>query len=85
MRARRRQTSSRRMVEWGGRELQYLWSCPVSVDTLIYPRFRGVRVLESGGVVGAEVAVLVLGWGEHAKSGVAASGVVEEFDVVVDC
>ena len=59
----------------------------------MYPQFDGVpdlppvfwvRFLESGGVVGVEVAVLVLGWGEHAEGGVAASAVVEEFDVVVD-
>ena len=34
---------------------------------VICPRIPGVRVLESGGVVGTEVAVLVFGWGEHAK------------------
>lgn len=43
------------------------WSAPALVGTLICPRFSGVRFLESGGVVGAEVAVLVFGWGEHAK------------------
>ena len=51
---------------------------------MICPRFSGVRVLESGGVVGAEGALLVLGWGEHAKGGVATAAVVKELDVVVD-
>ena len=57
------------------RSIEHDWICP---------RVSGVRVLESGSVVGAEVAVLVLGWGEHAKGRVAASAVVEELDVVVD-
>ena len=44
------------------------WNSPALVDILICPGVSGVRFLESGGVVGAEVAVLVLGWGEHAKA-----------------
>jgi hypothetical protein len=51
---------------------------------MICPGLCWVRVLESGGVVGVEVVFLVFGGGEHVKGGVAASGVVEELDVVVD-
>jgi hypothetical protein len=31
------------------------WSAPASPDTLIYPRFFGVAVLESGGLLGRVV------------------------------
>jgi hypothetical protein len=35
-----------------GRRLRLAWNAPAFVDTLICPRFRGVALLESGGVDG---------------------------------
>src|SRR5690349_8708943 len=59
------------------------WTSLASVETLICPRFFGVGVLESGGVV-VGVLAFVFGRGEHLQRAVSAAGVVEELDVVVD-
>lgn len=54
----------------------------VDADRLIWPRFGGVAVLESGGVDG--VVVFVFGGCEHAEGTVASAGVVEPVDVGAD-
>ena len=59
------------------------WSSTASVGRVIWPRFSGVWILESGGVLGVEVSVFVFGWCEHAKGRVAA-GVVAALDVPED-
>ena len=57
---------------------------PGSTEIRIYPCFRGVGVLESGGDGWCLVVVLVFGWGEHIQGAVAPCRVVEQLDVVVD-
>lgn len=51
---------------------------------LVWPGFRGVGGLESGGDRCCRVLVLVLGGCEHVQDAVASSGVVPALDVVVD-
>ena len=42
-----------------------LWGRLGFTETVIYPWFFGVGMLESGGVVGLVVVGFVVGWGEH--------------------
>lgn len=60
------------------------WTSPAFEDTVIYPGFRGVGGLESGGDLLLLVLVLVFGRGEHVQGAVAPSAVVPDLDVVVD-
>jgi len=60
----------------------------VFTETLIYPRFRGVTILESGGdacpLIYLLILILVLRWREHIERAVTPFGVLKELDVAVD-